>query len=55
MGSVIIGVLAGLYAGNPKIRATVDMQLKRAVGIGVDYLNGKGAVIDPPQEVIEGD
>ena len=53
MGSLILGVLAGIYIGNPSARATVDMQIKRAVGAGIDSLNGKGAVIAAPQEADE--
>jgi len=53
MSSVIIGVLAGLYLGNHQVRATVDAQIKKAVGVGIDALNGKPPLIDLPQEAIK--
>jgi len=57
MGSLFLGILAGIYIGNPQARATVDAQIKKAVGQGIDYLNanGNGAVIDAPQEANGGE
>ena len=53
MSSILIGVLAGLYAGNPTFRANVDATIKKAVAYGIDTLNGKPALIEPPQETTE--
>jgi len=53
MNGAILGVIVGLYAGNPSFRASVDKAFKKAVGYGIDTLNGKGAVIEPPQEAAE--
>jgi len=48
MSSLLVGVLAGLYAGNPSFRRTVDATIKKAVSHGIDALNsGTGAKLPP--------
>ena len=53
MPTLIIGVLAGVYLGNPTFRANADATVKRAVGVGIDYLNGNGTATIVPQETNE--
>jgi len=48
-----MGVFAGMYMGNPRFRASMDATVKKAIGYGIDTLNGKGVVIEPPQEISE--
>jgi len=53
MNGAILGVIVGLYAGNASFRASVDSAFKKAVGYGIDQLNGTNAVINTPQEADE--
>ena|GEM_PF-3754166 len=53
MSTLIMGVFAGMYMGNPRFRASMDATIKKAVGYSIDTLNGKGVVIIPPQETDE--
>ena len=53
MQSIFLGVIVGLYAGNPNFRASMDATVKKAVGYGIDVLNDKSAIIDPPPDTIE--
>jgi len=50
---IVLGLFMGSYMYNPQLRKTVDSTVKKAVAMGIDALNGKGAAIIPPQETAE--
>ena len=39
MPTLVIGMLAGLYLGNPQFRSQTDATIKNFMGKGVDMLN----------------
>ncbi|MCL2377813.1 MAG: hypothetical protein FWC77_01665 [Defluviitaleaceae bacterium] len=53
MSGIAIGLFIGAYLNNPALRRTVDTAVKKAVGMGIDALNGKPLLIDPQQETAE--
>ena len=44
MSGIALGLFIGAYFNNPGLRRTVDVAVKKAVGFGIDALNGKGIV-----------
>ena len=53
MQSVVLGLLAGLYVGNPNFRSTVDTAIKKALGHGIDMLNNRVENVQVDDEVDE--
>jgi len=53
MTGLALGLFVGAYLNNPQLRQTVDTAVKKAVGLGIDTLNGKGAAISAPPETSE--
>ena len=41
MNGIAIGLFVGAYFNNPALRRTVDSAVKKAIGYGIDTLNGK--------------
>jgi len=40
MQGLILGVVVGLYTGNPAIKRQIDGMIKKVAGYGIDALNG---------------
>ena len=57
MSGIALGLFIGAYFNNPGLRRTVDATVKKAVGFGIDALNGKGVVseIEPNRDTEEDD
>ena len=53
MSGIAIGLFIGAYLNSPALRRTVGAAVKKALGMGVDAINGKTTLIDPPQEAAE--
>jgi len=46
----VLGIMAGMYAGNPKFKSQIDGAVKNLLGKGVDALNkGGGADVQKPE------